>query len=1408
MREKSGCKLIIALCLLVIAIITGACKETRDKALNPASVASSGSNTTTEMVSVSGGNLDVPFYIGKYEVTNKEYVMFLNDGNVKKEFDPNWIDIKDDEYCGIKELSPGKFTVKTGYENRPMVYVSWDGAIAYCNWLSKGEGLSPAYTGSKVEVLKNGYRLPDKDEWEYAYKAGKSTTFYWGDKPDPNYCWCKENSGGNHHEAGQKKPNDFGLYDIAGNAGEWCSGTRGEKSYHWCTGGSFLSPSDDWNLSWRQAGGYKSNFKSNYIGFRIVKSNIPSVSVTPSDIILTGPAQAIKNTGSAPEKINIPELEEAIKKGDINKIRELIEKDPEIVNGIINYPCEYYSFTPLHITIKNNNKEIAELLIKYGADVNGKNNSYQSPLHFAAQYNRKEIAELLMKNGADVNARGDISQTPLHTAALYNSKDVAEVLIANKAALNGGDYFCGCHRSGNTPLHYAVWKNSKEVAELLIEKGANINQKNYGGDQSDTPLYTAVKCDEKEMFDLLLRKGADVSDLPLHYAVYEGEPEKVKSLLDKGLNVNTKSFSGETSLYHVRDSKIAEYLLSKGAGLKIRNYDGYSPLHVVKTPEIAKLFISKGADVNAKSSYGSNPLHMAHNREIAEILINNGANINVKGDRGCTPLHWFSRTGKREMVELLISKGADINAKDEDNITPLHIALEEGQNDVVKLLIKSGADVNVQKKVRNEYPLHIAADKGNKEICELLLDRGAKIDVKDYGNSTPLYYAIYKGNKELAELFIKRGAKPYLEDGRTPLHCVRTLELAEYFIAKGFDVKARNKKGATPLHSAATLEIAKLFISKGADVNGRDNDNSTPLHNAATVEIADLFISKGADVNAIDKSGFNPLYNAVYKQDINLLKFLISKGARVDIKPVNNNDSLLAIADRSVNSNEIVELLIQKGAEIPERLGKHLLHKATDAKIVKILLSKGVYINVQDYDDLKTPLQSAIKDGRAEVVEFLIKNGADFNGKDKYGATPLHYAVRYNQPDTVRLLIASGADVNIRDNQEKTPLYLAEKEKKNEIVKILTEKGAKKEASSISSYDFSALVSAGKLDDVREVIKKQPDIVNKKDTSGFTPLLSAALHADADLSNKTEREIFGYLTEEEIKTQIEMIKLFISAGADVTASGYRGYTPLHMVHNKKELAMLFVNKGADVNAKNEDGETPLFHCRKGDLAEFLISKGAKVNIKNKSEDTPLHIAGEDCVEILIKSGADVNAKNNRGETPLFNTYGQEKKAELLVKNGAAVNIKNNRGETPLDRAGNMAVEIVLIKNGADGSKYPFHYALLMEDMEKVKDFLKKGVDVNKVGGHHTPIEYAVYTGNIKLAELLINNGADIIQNNPLPTAVAWNRLEMAEFLIKKGADVNIRDDFQGYTPLDYAKSDEMRTLLIKHGAKESGIPTF
>jgi formylglycine-generating enzyme required for sulfatase activity len=71
---------------------------------------------------------------------------------------------------------------------------------------------------------KNGYRIPDVTEMEYADRAGSTRKYFWGDDPDaaPQYGWFAENSGGCAHAVGTKTPNPFGLHDVSGNLVEWC----------------------------------------------------------------------------------------------------------------------------------------------------------------------------------------------------------------------------------------------------------------------------------------------------------------------------------------------------------------------------------------------------------------------------------------------------------------------------------------------------------------------------------------------------------------------------------------------------------------------------------------------------------------------------------------------------------------------------------------------------------------------------------------------------------------------------------------------------------------------------------------------------------------------------------------------------------------------------------------------------------------------------------------------------------------------------------------------------------------------------------------------------------------------------------------------------------------------------------
>lgn len=127
------------------------------------------------------------FYIGKYLVTCKEYSRFCDETGKEMSY------FCDDKTCPVTDMS-------------------WYDAVAYCEWLS-------AQTGRT-------YRLPTELEWEYAARGGGKSETWAGtsdEKQLDEYAWYEVNSGQKLHPVGQKKPNSLGLYDMSGNAYEWCA---------------------------------------------------------------------------------------------------------------------------------------------------------------------------------------------------------------------------------------------------------------------------------------------------------------------------------------------------------------------------------------------------------------------------------------------------------------------------------------------------------------------------------------------------------------------------------------------------------------------------------------------------------------------------------------------------------------------------------------------------------------------------------------------------------------------------------------------------------------------------------------------------------------------------------------------------------------------------------------------------------------------------------------------------------------------------------------------------------------------------------------------------------------------------------------------------------------------------------
>lgn len=132
----------------------------------------------------------------------------------------------------------------------PAVWISWEDAVKFCNQLSIKEGRHPCYTikegslrpihldfkGIEVEYDKmgTGYRLPTEAEWEYFCRAGARTTFHHGDDIDnlSKHAWYwtadQKSKDLSLHLVGQKKANAWGLFDVHGNAWEWCQDGFGD----------------------------------------------------------------------------------------------------------------------------------------------------------------------------------------------------------------------------------------------------------------------------------------------------------------------------------------------------------------------------------------------------------------------------------------------------------------------------------------------------------------------------------------------------------------------------------------------------------------------------------------------------------------------------------------------------------------------------------------------------------------------------------------------------------------------------------------------------------------------------------------------------------------------------------------------------------------------------------------------------------------------------------------------------------------------------------------------------------------------------------------------------------------------------------------------------------------------------
>jgi ankyrin repeat protein len=395
------------------------------------------------------------------------------------------------------------------------------------------------------------------------------------------------------------------------------------------------------------------------------------------------------------------------------------------------------------------------------------------------------------------------------------------------------------------------------------------------------------------------------------------------------------------------DTVALRALIKQRADVNAAERDGTTALHYAiqrNEPETVELLIGAGANVKTANRYGIAPLQMAAtvgNASIIDKLLAAGADPNTANPDGETVLMTAARTGEPASLKALIARGADIHAREGwKGQTALMWAAAENNATAMKVLIEAGADINARSKGGVFTPLLFAVRAGHVAASGVLLDAGANVNQTMADGTSPLIVATINGHFELASFLLDRGADPNADgQGWTALHQIAwtrrpntgfnlpgavatgnldSLQLVRQLVKLGANVNARqtreprdgfrnqlNRIGATPFLLAAKavdLPLMRLLLELGADPKITTEDRTTALMAAAGVGIwapgenpgtdeealaalKIVYEAGGGDVNDIDDNGETAVHGAVYRAgSIAMLKFLIEKGARIDVR--------------------------------------------------------------------------------------------------------------------------------------------------------------------------------------------------------------------------------------------------------------------------------------------------------------------------------------------------------------------------------------------------------------------------------------------------------------------------------------------------------------------------------------------
>jgi uncharacterized protein len=447
---------------------------------------------------------------------------------------------------------------------------------------------------------------------------------------------------------------------------------------------------------------------------------------------------------------------------------------------------------------------------------------------------------------------------------------------------------------------------------------------------------------------------------------------------------------------------------------------------------------------------------------------------------------------------------------------------------------------------------------------------------------------------------------------------------------------------------------------------------------------------------------------------------------------VSGDTSLIEVV-KSGNRQAAIELINQRvnvNASLPD--GTTALHWAAhngDAELVDRLLKAGADAKVRNQFG-STPIGEAALSGSVPIIAALLKAGADPDSPGADGQTTLMLIARTGNVEAARLLIEHGAHINATEKQhEQTALMWASAESQPAMVRELIAHGADVNArehvnegvAQVSSEPRAQHLSYGGLTPMLYATRE-----------GCVTCVQALVDGGAKL-NMTDPEGVTPLIEAVANAHFDTAKYLIAKGANVDKWDWWGRSPLYCA-----VDMNTIPHGGRADGPSLDETTPL------EIIQLLLEKGANPNLQLKLLPPYRSVGADRGVDIMLSIGV----------TPLLRAAKalDAPAIKLLLAHGALVNLPNNRGITPTMAAAGLG-----------------------------------SVDADTRGTYTTP---DVQQRSLASLELLVAaggeiNAADRRGQTPLHGAAFWGWNDVVQFLADHGANLNATDR-QGKTPIDSA----------------------